>query len=467
MSTVEVFSPPLAPQEPHIAGPVYDIREFGAVGNGVEKDTEAIQEAIDCCSREGGVVMVPSGVFLTDSFRLRSNVRLHLSKGAVLLGSDNPADYPEWESDLFHSENAPYNAKYLIVAENEENIAITGEGTINGQGTAHYDSSDSGATWWPVRDRATRPGRMVMFAFCRNIRIEGITCVDSPAWTFWVLGCNTVAFDRVTIRTPSQAINTDGIDIDSSRNVSITHCDIRTGDDAIVFRAIDRVMKKPMPCEHAIVENCTLTSRCQAIRVGYIRDGIIRNITIRNITILDSVRGIICQVPSPGETPEKRHDLPKGAGPLIENICFENISIDANQPLWVYISDEGWARGISNLRFENLRIRGSTASVLKGNSATPLENIMFSNIRITMISGKPCHTSPLKLRDQALVLACEHVRNMSFCNVFIEGGNTFRDTSMPALHFARIEGLDLRTAINRSEHKLTDAVPDFPIQSIS
>lgn len=431
----------------------YNVRDFGATGDGFTKDTRAIQAAIDACHREGGgMVLVPPGDYHTGPLQLRSNVNLHLESGSVLLGSEDIDDYYDWRSEKFHPGSAPYNARFLLVAEDAENISITGEGVIDGRGRAHYDCSEDGSAWWPVRDKKTRPGRMIMLALCRNVRIEGITCLNAPAWTFWVIGCETVAFHNVTIRTPYQAINTDGIDIDCCRNVRITHCDIRTGDDAIVLRAIDRVLKDKRPCEQIHVENCTLSSNCQAVRLSYLRDGVIRNVAMNNLTILDSKRGIICQVPSPGETPEKNFSAPLTPGPIIENITFTNIRINARVPIWFYISDTGCARRIANIRFENFVIQGSTPSVIRGNAETPLENVSFRNVRIQLVDGEPFPAAPQELRDQALALAGEHCRNLSLVNLTIEGGNALRDVSLPALHFNAVEGLEFNHLSNPSPH---------------
>lgn len=422
------------------------------------RDTEAIQQAIDSCFEQGGgTVLVPEGIYLITPIRLRSNVRLHLEKGATLLGSPNHEDYPEWQSERFLAERSPYNAKYLIIAEAEENISITGEGVIDGQAGAHYGPANEGSSWWSVIDKTTRPGRMIWFALCRNIRIEGIFAKDAPAWTFWMLGCESVVFHKVTIRTPYQAINTDGIDIDCCRDVSITNCDIRTGDDAVVLRAKERIfLEEDAPtCEMVHVENCLLASNCQAIRLSYIRDGIIRNVTMNNLTIYDTRRGIICQVPSPEETPENRTDIPRGEGPVVENISFTNIRIEALQPLWFYLSDTGWARRFSNIRFENLFVQGTTPSLFKGTAEVPMENFSLKNIHFRMVSeGVLMHVRPLELRDQALTLSCAHCANFSLQNIIVDGDNTTRESHLPVFYFESMIGLEKSEIQNRTNRSL-------------
>ena len=181
---------------------VYNIRDFGAIGDGKTKDTAAIQAAIDKCSQSGGGrVLIPPGTFLTAPLVLKSNVDLHVSEGAVLLGSADIEDYVNWKSEKLNTQFAPYNSKYLIVAEDESNISLTGRGTIAGQGLVYFDRSGDGRTW-PAIDRNERPGRMIMFALCRNVLVEGLTFIESPAWTFWAIGCDQIKFDKINIINP-------------------------------------------------------------------------------------------------------------------------------------------------------------------------------------------------------------------------------------------------------------------------
>ncbi len=360
------------------------LNDYGAVPDGVTDATEALQGAIDAChTAGGGVVWVKPGRYLIRPIQLRSHVELHLERGATLLGSADVAAYPNWESTKFNTGLAPYNARYLIIAEEAENIAITGEGEIDGQAAVHYDREGKAARFWKIRDRATRPGRMIFFVLCRNVRIEGVTFRNAPAWTFWVLGCERVRFEGIVIRTPYEAINTDGIDIDCCRDVTISHCDIRTGDDAIILRAIDRMFHTPRVCEQVRVENCSLASNCNAIRLSYLRDGVIRNAVFENITITDSYRGIICQVPQISETPERNQklDLPPTKGPTVENIRFTNVRVEAKQPVWLRLSDGEPVSGLRNVVFENGVYKGEISSLVKGNDIAEAENILFRNVR--------------------------------------------------------------------------------------
>lgn len=435
---------------------IYNIRDLGAVGDGRADDTEAIQNAIDLCSGEGGgKVLCPSGIYSIRPLVLRSSVNLHLEENALLRGSANPEHYPEWSSQFINVGSAPYNARYLMIAENERDISITGKGAINGQGPAHYDTSKKEGLFWKINDRATRPGRMIWFIGCRNISIEETTFVESPAWTFWMLGCENVTFHKVTIKTPFEEMNADGIDIDCCRKVRISHCDIRTGDDCIVLRGLNRALHETRFCEQVTVENCTLESNCNAIRISYVRDGTIRNSTFSNISISHSRRGIICQIPTAKvllDDPEPNHlDDDKQIGisvPVVENICFQNISIQAQQPIWFYLDDAAAAHRIANIRFENLTLDGPTASVFKGNKNTLLENISLHNIHSTIRNKPTFWGSSADLAETALGFEVAYCRNLQVSNFIVEGHNELKSEDAPVFYIQRSSEIYISQLIN-------------------
>ncbi len=192
-------------------------------------DTSALQAAIDACSaRGGGTVLVPAGRYLTGTLFFHSNITLHLVAGAVLLGSQNPADFPvtpnRWEGaeQLTHAR--------LLAGNDLKNIAITGRGTIDGQGES----------WWRAFDEKTlthpRP-RLIGFADCTNVLIEGLTLTNSPAWTVNPVRCENVNIRGLTIINPPDSPNTDGINPDSCRLVRISDCYVSVGDDCITHQS--------------------------------------------------------------------------------------------------------------------------------------------------------------------------------------------------------------------------------------
>jgi len=439
---------------------LYSVYDYGAVGDGRVMDTAAIQQAIDAASAAGGgTVLLPPGTFRSAPLRLASRIRLHLERGAVLLASSNPDDYLDWQGRKFISSSAVYNARYFIGAEGATDLAITGEGSIDGCGDAFYDDSDPSRPWAIIRDKATRPARMLLLADCHNVLVQGVSLVNAPAWTVWAVGCERVRFEGVRIETNYRYINTDGIDIDGCRDVTIANSRIRTGDDAIVLRAITRVFADYRPCEQVRVENCSLASNCNAIRIAYINDGDIRNVVMENITITESRRGIICQVPLLQETPERnlvhlqRLRLP---GPEVENLRFSNISIAAQRPIWFRVSAGADARHIGNVRFENLEIAGGTPSLIEGNSSFRYANFTLENIRIRVEEQPLLITAPEE-GARAAALIVTHCDHLTVRNLTVYGENSALAATSPVLHFESVEGLSVSGVSNRSSYLCAEA----------
>lgn len=436
---------------------IFNILDSGLCPDGTEDYTPAIQQTIDTCHAEGGgIVLVPKGIYNIRPISLRSNVNLHLEKDAILVGSPEAGDYQDLESDLFKCEKAPYNAKYLIVAVGAENVSITGEGRIEGNVEAHYDLNSCNGRWWKVIDKKTRPGRMVWFAMCRNVHLQDVSLFNAPAWSLWVMGCENVEIRNLQIRTPYEAINTDGIDIDCCRNVHISHCDIRTGDDAVVLRAVNRIYHEGNPpCEQVVVENCTLASNCQAVRLSYIRDGIIRNVKMDNLTIYDSTRGIICQIPSPEQTPEKNMTASHIAnGPVVENVAFTNIRVEARQPLWFYIADNTPADRVNNIRFENIHLSGCTPSLFRGSSHVPLQNIVFRNLSFEIGKGEKVFARPEELWGSAVALGLENMEQVVFENITVSGDCSEHAEKLPLVALNSVKNLVMGDWTNQTDREL-------------
>jgi polygalacturonase len=207
----------------------FNIRNYGAAGDGQALDTPAIQAAIDACAQSGGgTVYVPAGNYVTGSLFLKSNITLFLDAGATLLGSQETADYPainsRWEGAT-RKAHAP-----LIGGDDLENIAVVGRGTIDARGEF----------WWKMhRERALdhpRP-RLISFGRCTNVLIEGITLTNSPSWTLHPFNCENVTVNKITIINPADSPNTDGINPESCCNVHISNCHVDVGDDCVTIKS--------------------------------------------------------------------------------------------------------------------------------------------------------------------------------------------------------------------------------------
>lgn len=346
---------------------VFDVRAFGATGDGVVLDTPALQATIDACNEGGGgTVVVPAGRYLTGTLTLKNGVTIELSKGAVLAGSTKLEHYPRHKAG-FASYTDNYTVCSLIYAENARDIAVRGEGAIDGQGAAF-----SG-------EYKQRP-YLLHFVTCEGVTLDGITLRDGAMWTVHVLACNRVAIQDVTIRSRCNK-NNDGLDIDSSSNVRVSDCDISSGDDAIVFKSTSA-----RPCVNATVSNCVLSSACNALKMGTESNGGFQNIAIANCAIYDTrLSGIALEVVDGG---------------VMDGIAISNIAMcDVGGPIFIRLGDRGRPYqdgldrpGVGRLRNVSISHVLATGADITGCSITglpehPVEGIALSDIRIEFAGG--------------------------------------------------------------------------------
>lgn len=367
---------------------VYDIRDYGALPDGSTVNTEAIQAAIDTCFENGGgQVLVDGGVFMFGTIILRSNIELHIAANATLLGSPCCEDYPERE-DVKHVESKLLprwrNACY-IYCEESENVSITGMGKIDCNGKSFVRTVENPTYWKYHRIKAPTPPRVVFFAGCKNVKIADITMINQPAgWSYWIHDCDYVAFDRVKIFAEVEYPNNDGIHINSSRNVTISNCDITCGDDSIVVRANNASLSENKICEKVTVTNCNLTSYAAGIRIGWKNDGVIRNCIFSNLVMTDTSVGISIFLPHFLFDPEKMWTADMGReATLIENISFQNIVMDNvyGEPIRIQIDpqEETLVEAVRNLYFSGIHAKGPRGIKLEGRKENLLDNICFSD----------------------------------------------------------------------------------------
>lgn len=285
---------------------VFDVHDYGAVGDGRAVETAVIQQAIDACGRAGGgTVHFPAGSYRTGALSLHSHVTLHIGAGASLVGSQDPQDYPavpgRWEG-VPQTTHAP-----LIGGTGLEHVAVIGQGIIDGQGEV----------WWKMHcaDRLTFPRpRLISFKDCRNVLIQGITAINSPSWTVSPLCCENVTIDGITIVNPPDSPNTDGINPDSCRNVRIANCHIDVGDDCLTLKSGAETGDRArlQPCENITITNCTMAHGHGAVVIGSEMSGDVRNVVISNCVFDGTDRGI-------------RIKSRRGRGGLVEDIRASNI----------------------------------------------------------------------------------------------------------------------------------------------
>lgn len=364
----------------------FHVRAFGACGDGTTSDTRAIQATIDrCASAGGGTVVVSAGAYVTGAIELRSHVTLLLEAGAVLLGSQDMAEYPlisaRWEG-VERTTHAP-----LIGGRGLENVAISGRGTIDGRGQPWWDA-------YHTKTLAAPRPRLVSFTECSNVLIEGITAINSPSWTINPVRCHNVRIQGITIRNPADSPNTDGINPDSCRNVRIADCYISVGDDCVTIKSGTEDERPDMqaPCENIAITNCTMADGHGGVVIGSEMSGDVRNVVISNCVFVGTDRGI-------------RLKSRRGRGGLVEDIRVSNIVMtDVLCPLTMnlYYACGMWgdatvsdkqAHPVTDAtpRFRHIHLSHITArnakvaaAFLFGLAEMPVEDISLSDVTIGM-----------------------------------------------------------------------------------
>jgi len=360
----------------------YSVRDYGAKGDGTTKDTAALQKAIDACHADGGgVVLLPAGRYLSGTIYLKSNVEFHLTAGARLVASPDRADYNP--DDAFPENRAiPHervSGAHLIICYRQENVALTGQGTIDGNSEAFYKPARPG-TYATFRykngtrgnDVDWRPSQLIHFCISRGISVRDVTIVDAPFSNLFLQACRDVQVRGVRISQPP-ASHSDGIVVDFSRNVTISDCLISTGDDCICIftRFRTGLGEEAVACENVTVNNCILRTPCNAFRVG-VGDGDIRNCTINNI-IIPEARTAISIVARYSERVEH--------GASIERVLFSNMIADVCTPIVMDVGP-GATRpaAIRDVSFSRLRFRAWAGSQLVGSPEVPLERIDIADV---------------------------------------------------------------------------------------
>ncbi len=371
---------------------LHNIVDYGAKSGNGNLNTKAIQRAIDeCAAQGGGTVIVPSGLFITGTIYLLSNVELHLEIGAELKASTNPKDYNclNAYAENWSAPSEGWEGKHLIIAHNAENVAITGLGKINGAADVYFDGEvqdfEYPGFWsyglqyqkefrYGMKDCVNpRPGQTVVFINCRNIHITDITIVNSPAWCLFFHGCEDVQIRGYKAFNKKTWANTDGLDIDTCKNVTVSDCIIDTGDDAIAIRCSSKRLNNGMDsCENITITNCVLASSSSVFRLGVGR-GRIRNVSISNIVIrrggasftLATHFGAAC------------HCLLEDIS--IYNIVSENVAI----PFELYAKEDCYIR---NVMFVNLRMKCFKGATIAASESAKVYNVCVKDLNLSIMS---------------------------------------------------------------------------------
>lgn len=393
---------------------IYDIAKLGAHTNGEKKCTEIISKAIEKATNDGGgTIYFPAGTYLTGPIELKSNITVHLEAGALIQFTNDFDDYLPYVKVRYEG-IFMQTFKPLFYAVDAENIAITGEGTIDG----------NGKTWWTsimnvmidVRKngKVSEPNKyqqmwvdqnpdlvdskygknqffrppFIQFLECKNVAIKDITIKNSPFWTVNPVGCDDVLISGITIENPDDGYNTDGVNPSSCSNVRISDCFISVGDDCITIKSgrdeYGRDYGKP--CENITVTNCVMLAGHGGVVIGSEMSGGVKNVTISNCVFDGTDNGI-------------RLKSARGRGGVVENIQVSNIVMRDIKKIG-FIFNLFYDRGTSvepvterTPVFRNIHISDVTgvnmkqAGALTGIEEMPVEEISLSNVRMKADKG--------------------------------------------------------------------------------
>jgi len=374
-ATIESLSQ-LNPASPQIPDRTFNVKDFGAVGDGKTWDTEAFSKAIAKVESEGGgKLVVPKGTYLILPIKLCNNLDLHLEDGTVLQAASTFTDYGLPEPETLEDQNEVKKKVQipapLISGHELHDVAISGSGAIDGAGT----------TWWAWSERASRaqPGRlvyprpkMVVIDGCQRLHISGITLRNSPMFHLVPKNVSDLVIEDVKFRSPSNAPNTDALDPTNCTNVLIRNCDFDVGDDDVVIKAGGH---------NILIEDCNI-HHGHGISIGSETAEGIHDMLVRHCTIEGADNGL-------------RIKSMRGAGGLVERIHYDDVQmknvanaivldltyVDNNRPN--YHGDPNKIPKMQYIEFSNITAENSrNAGKIKGLPDSHISNVTFHDVTV-------------------------------------------------------------------------------------
>ncbi len=397
---------------------MFNIRDYGAVGDGVSFDSPAIQKTIDACAESGGgTIFIPAGKYVCGTVHLRSHIHVLLEKGAVLLGSKNINDFDPHEENPANCEYQDISHSYfhrsLFHGEFLEDIAITGFGEIDMQST------------WEEVDAWFRGAKVIALKECNQVVIRDLFIKDATDLAVYVAGCEYVTISGLHI-----IAHIDGVSPDCCKNVTISDCIIDSADDAIVPKC-SYTLGRFKDMENLTVSNCVLRSNAAAIKFGTETNSAFKNITITGCTIYDTqLTGI---------------GLLTADGAVIQGVSISNITMrNVGHPILIQVAKRG--RGpkpfcekvgeIKNVNLSNIVITGPYPDsfqatkpqflttykandltlkgihhplVIAGQPESPIRNVSFSNIIFSAHGGGTMEDRKIDIPEQSSPIPGSHL----------------------------------------------------------
>ena len=354
------------------------ITDFGAKSDTTVLSTAAIQTAIDCCANEGGRVVVPAGDFKTGTIVLRSNVNLYLESGATLYGSTDLRDYRRMKSSYISLRTHTPTIQ-LIYADSVENVVIDGYGTIDGQGRGFKKLSwnDEGIT---------RP-HLLRFIQSRDIVVKDINLRNSGCWMQHYLACDRVRIDGIKV-TNRNNYNNDALDLDGCHDVIVRGVIADSDDDGITLKSTS-----PRLCEDIVIENCIVSSHCNAVKLGTETNGGFRNILIRGIVVKPSADQTTQFFGRERGTSALSLEIVDGG--LMENVSVDGMNIMGTEsPIFVRLAHRG--RGYTfnksgSEAFVSQSVQGGNEGATRSQKPDSVETVgRMRSIYINNVHARDC-----------------------------------------------------------------------------
>ena len=455
-----------------VSGPrIFDVKSFGAKGDGKTLDSTAINRSVDACnSSGGGMVYVAPGTYLCGTVVLKSNVTLYLEAGSTLLGSPEFSNYTREpfragsKDDVFGNDKRDTSERHLIFARDAVNVTLAGPGKIDGQGPTYWvpsnrvvpppqdDWKDVATYDWKAV--ANRPSPMLEFYNCKNLRIENVQIENASGWTLRPVECENVFIHGIKIKNPVIGINTDGIDIVGCKNVFISDCLIDTGDDAICLKSETPYGGDGRPTKNITITNCVLTCCCNALKFGTATYGSFENITFSNSVIFNEAVDLKARVIS-GVAVEMVD------GGAVEGVMISNIRMQrVRTPIFIrrgsrHVRPDGSPGTVRGVTIENIYATDSIlTSSVTGLAGFEVEDINLSNIHIESREAGEAGWVNRELPDvagaypearmfgrlPAYGLYCRHVKGLRLRHVEFRAA---AGEARPALHCDDVNDLEI------------------------
>jgi polygalacturonase len=397
------------PALPDIPDHTFNLADFGAVGDGKTLNTKAFAKAVAAVNEAGGgKLVVPKGVFLTGPFTLCSKLDLHLDAGAVIKAPETFDELGLPDPSTFKTQ-AEANAKYrvpkpLISGSKLHDVALTGPGTIDGSGQHWWEWSEHAARTQPGRIVYSRPN-LVAINGCDRLLVSDITLTNSSKFHLVPKRVNDLTIERVKIRAPSNAPNTDAIDPGPGNNFWIHDCDIDTGDDDIVIKSGGtNILIENNTIKHGhgisigsettdgvnnmLVRHCTFDGADNGIRIKSMRGvgGLVENVRYTDITMKNVTNAIVFQLDYvDSNRPDYNGDATKI--PVIRNILLDHLTIEGSR-------NAGIIHGLPDSRITNIKLQDVTLTADKDFNIRDAEEPVFERVTRNIKSGDAPAKSP-------------------------------------------------------------------------